>query len=120
MLNHIWIGSVGIELHEKPKLLYLLAKLWQIRMYGWFSSADDDSFQESDTRGEESEKYLLGNEVMVNPLDLFRKYELGIMTKPTSEIASRSEDDSRDLSWVVQKSCFLDSGELHIMLGKSL
>ncbi len=101
MLNHIGIGSVGIELHEESEIFYLLAELREISMNSRLSSADDDSFQKSDTRGEESEKYLLGNEVMTNLLDLSREHELGIVAKSATQIASRCEDYGCNFAWIV-------------------
>lgn len=87
-------------------------------MDGRFSSAYDHSLQKSDTCREESEEYLLGDEVMTDFLDLYREYKLGIVAETAPQVASRSEDYRGELPWIVQESCFLDGGELHIMLEK--
>lgn|GEM_PF-5501450 len=65
MLDHIWITPVGIEFDEESHILDATTKIRQIGMDGWFSSADDNPFEESDAFFEELEKDFFTDQIIL-------------------------------------------------------
>lgn len=118
MLEHVRIAAVGVELDQKTEIFYLLAKDREIRMDSRFSSADDDSVEKAYSSFEESEKYVLIDEIVSDSFDFLREDELGIMAKTTPEIAPRCENDSRHFPGIIQECRFFDGSKLHIIRRK--
>ena len=77
------------------------------------SATYDDSIEESLTRPQISEKYLLRDSGIREFCQASGENELGIIAKATPKIASRSKYDGRNLSWVVDEGSLADAGYAH-------
>lgn len=71
LFEHVWIAAVGVELEQESELFDSCAKDREIRMDGRFSPADDDSVEKAYSSCEESEKYVLIDEIVSDSFDFF-------------------------------------------------
>lgn len=112
--DHFGIAPVRIELHEESELFDPSTKDGKIDVDRRLSSADHNSVYESYAGLEKAEENFLADHVPFGLSELLWEHEFGIMTVTAPEIATGRKDERRDLSRIVEKGGFLDSGNEHL------
>lgn len=108
------ISTIGIELYEESERFNLSDKSRESRLEGWFSSTDRYSIKESFSILDEGKKNFFPKKWVLDLFNSFGKDKIGIMTKTTPKIASRSKNHTRDFSRIINEWKFLESWNIHI------
>jgi hypothetical protein len=107
------ISTIGIELYEESERFNLSDKSSESRLEGGFSSTDWYSIKESFSILDEGKKNFFPEKRVLDLFNSFWKNKIGIMTKTTPEITSRSENHTCDFPRIINEWKFLESWDIH-------